>query len=68
MLTNDLEIDFTFGFGSARVHTPEEAAERKARRDARSARARKGWYKEMEASGLDEEAAKVAAREAAGPR
>jgi hypothetical protein len=68
MQNSTLEIDFHFGFGATYVLTPEEAAERKGRRDARSIRARRGWYKEMEASGLDEDAAKVAARNAAGPR
>ena len=61
-------IDFTFGFASDNTLSPDDAAKRRASREARSDRARAGWYKEMDSSGLDEEAAKVAAREAAGPR
>jgi len=61
-----LDLDFTFL--DVTTLTSEQTRARRAARVARSARARAGWYKEMDASGLDEEAAKTAANKAAGPR
>ena len=66
-MQDDNALDFSFGFDSDHSLTTTQTKERRAHRAKRSKAARDAWYSTMLATG-DAEAAKLAARDAAGDR